>query len=147
MPIFPVMAASAATNVDSRMATSFLAPQDADTSGSVEVKLYFTTKLEMATAGSMEVWRLHYDYMGTGGSPGLDSGSVLYGGSMATVGNGLMEVWDLGDMDSFSVASSPLVFMQLTLEQSNACCMAGSSDTAVLGIGLKYQVASLGTQS
>lgn len=141
----PVMSASAGTNTDSRMATSFFAPPDACTTGSVECKLYFTTKVAMANAGSMQVYRLHYDYLGTGGSAGLDSGSILYGGSMAGVGNGLLEVWDLGDIPSFS-AGSPFVALQLTLEQSNGSCMAGSAEDQLFGLRMRYVADSLGAQ-
>jgi hypothetical protein len=144
----PVMSASQATNLDSRMATSFIVPQDAATTGSVQPKLFFTTKVAMATAGSMQVYRLNYQYIGSTGSPNLtDSGSVLYGGSMASTGNGKMEIWDLGDLPSFNAAASPLVLLQLTLEQSNGSCMAGSAEDQILGMRIDYQADALGAQS
>jgi len=144
----PVMSASAGTNTDSRMATSFIAPQDAATTGSVQAKLFMTTKVAMATTGSMQVYRLNYQYIGSTGSPNLsDSGSILYGGSMASAGNGALEVWDLGNMPSFSSAASPLVMLQLTLEQSNGSCMSGSAEDQIFGIRLSYVADSLGAQS
>lgn len=145
--LIPVMSASAAANEDSRMATVFLAPADAATTGSVEVTLYFSTLLAMATTGSMQVYRLHYCYVGAAGSPELgNGGSILYAGSMATTGSGKLEIWDLGDINSFSVASSPLVFMQLTLEQSSASGMAGSAEDFIYGVNLRYVSDNLGVQ-
>jgi hypothetical protein len=145
--LIPVMAASAGANTDSRMATCFLAPADAATTGSVECKLYFSSLLAMATTGSMQVYRLHYCYLGTGGSPELgNGGSILYGGSMATTGSGKLEIWDLGDMPSFSVAASPLVLLQLTLEQSNASGMAGSAEDFIYGMKLRYVSDNMGVQ-
>jgi len=146
----PVLSASAGTNTDSRASTSFIAPSDAATSGSVEATLYFTSKLAMATTGSMEVFRLRYQYIGPGGSPGLltsESGSILYGGSYAGLGNGVIEAWDLGMLPAFSYSASPLVLLELALEQSNACCMAGSAEESIIGLRLRYESNALGSQS
>ena len=56
----------------------------------------------------IEVWRLHYRYLGASGSPDLlPSGSILYGASMTTVGNGRMEIKSLGTIPSFNFSSSP----------------------------------------
>ena len=144
----PVLSASAATNTDSRAAAIFIAPSDADTTGSVAVQLYYTTKVAMATAGSIEVWRLHYRYMGASGSPDLlPSGSILYGASMTTVGNGRMEIKSLGTIPSFNFSSSPLVALQLTLEQSNASAMSGSAEEQIFGLLLTYTACALGTAS
>jgi len=144
----PVMTACAGTNEDARASTMFLAPPDADTSGSVSVQLYYTTRLDMATTGSMQVWRLHYNYMGTSGShTGGTSGSILYGASMVTTGSGKMEVQTLGTIPSFNFSSSPIVMLQLTLEQSNACGMSGSPEEDIFGMGLTYTANSLGTAS
>jgi len=143
----PVLSASAGTNTDSRASTSFIAPSDAATSGSVEATLYFTSKLAMATTGSMEVFRLRYQYIGSG-SPNLtDSGSILYGGSYASLGNGVIEAWDLGDLPSFSYSASPLVLLELALEQSNACCMAGSAEESIIGLRLRFRSDALGSQA
>lgn len=145
--LIPVMTASAGTNTDSRMATTFIAPLDAATTGSVEAKLYFTTRLGFDTTGCMQVYRLRYCYLGSAGSPELGvSGSLLYGGSMSTTGSSKIEVWDLGDMASFSSSTSPLVLLELALEQSNASCMAGSAEDDVLGLQLKYVSDNLGAQ-
>ena len=144
----PALSASAATNTDSRAATIFIAPSDADTTGSVAVQLYYTTKVAMATAGSIEVWRLHYRYLGASGSPDLlPSGSILYGASMTTVGNGRMEIKSLGNIPSFNFSSSPLVALQLTLEQSNASAMSGSAEEQIFGLLLTYTACALGTAS
>ena len=141
----PTLAASTAADVDSRAAAMFFAPSDADTAGSVTATLYYTTKLAMATAGSMQVFRLNYTYIGSAGSaPGGVSGSILYGASMATVGNGLVEAQALGSLPSFNAAASPVVGLQLTLEQSNACGMAGSPEESIFGLRLRYVANALG---
>jgi hypothetical protein len=140
------MSASAGTNTDSRMATTFIAPADAATTGSVEAKLYFTSRLALATAGSMQVFRVHYEYLGTSGSAELGSGSILYGGSYSGTGNGQLEVWDLGDLPSFNASSSPFVMLQLTLEQSNASGMSGSAEEDIFGMKLRYQALDPDTQ-
>lgn len=143
----PALSASAATNTDSRAGTTFIAPSDAATSGSVEATLFFTSKLAMATAGSMEVFRLRYQYIGSGSANLADSGSILYGGSYAGLGNGVIESWDLGDLPSFSYSASPLVLLELALEQSNGSCMAGSAEELVLGLRLRFLSDALGAQT
>ena len=140
----PVLSASSAENKDARASTTFFAPPDAATTGSVECKLYFTTKLAMATSGCSQVFRLDYDYIGTGGSGDLLSGSSIeYAGSMSTVGLGLLEVWDLGDMHSFS-AASPFVALQLVLANSSGSASAGSPEESIFGLKLRYVADSLG---
>lgn len=144
----PVMSADCAEDDDARMSTGFIAPADAATTGSVEAKLYFTTKLAMATTGSMEVYRLRYSYLSSAGSPELGvTGSLLYGGSMVTTGNGKLEVWDLGDMASFNIAASPFVLLELALEGSDASCMGASPEDSIIGLQLKYVAENLGTQT
>lgn len=141
----PVLAASVAENKDARAGTVFLAPTDAASSGSVQCHLYYTTDLELATTGSMEVFRLHYNYWGSAGSNvGGTSGSIVYGASMATTGCGALEVQDLGDIPSFNVSSSPFVALQLTLENSNASAMSGSPEERIFGLRLRYVADSLG---
>jgi len=144
----PVLSACVPTNKDGRCATMFLSPPDADTSGSVSVNLYYTTRLAMATTGSMQVWRLRYNYMGTNGSHvGGTSGSILYGASMVTTGSGAMEVQALGTIPSFNFSGSPIVMLELALEQSNACGMSGSTEEDIFGIGLTYTANTLGVAS
>lgn len=142
----PVISSCVAENKDARLATSFIAPTDAATTGSIECKLFFTSKNEMTSTGCMQVFRVHYQYLGTSGSPNLaDSGSVLYGGSMATSGCSALEIWDLGDMPSFS-STSPFVLVQLTLEGSNASAHAGSPEVDIFGLKLRYVSDNLGSQ-
>lgn len=141
---FPVLAASCADGKDAHASVTILAPLDAATTGSVAATLFYTTQVALATAGSMSVWKLHYDYLGTGGSAGLDSGSIVYGACMSTVGGGLMEVKALGNIPSFSPSTSPFVALVLTYLGSNASNMAGSAEEAIFGLRLRYQVDSLG---
>lgn len=141
---FAVLAASVADGKDAHASISFLAPPDAATTGSVQCHLYYTTQVALATAGSMSVWKVHYDYLGTGGSAGLDSGSIVYGASLATVGGGLLEVADLGDLPSFNASTSPFVALVLTYLGSNASNMAGSAEEAVFGLKLRYVADSAG---
>ena len=142
--LIPVLSASTAENLDARAWTTFFAPQDAASSISPSVILYYTTRLDMATTGSMEVWRLHYNYWGTSGSAvGGSSGSILYGASMSTTGSGALEVKTLGAIAPF-VTASPFVALQLTLENSNASAMAGSPEEVIFGMRIRYAAENLG---
>ena len=144
----PALSASGAADVDYRAATMFFAPTDADTTGSVAVQLLYSTKVAMATAGCMQAWRVHHIYLGSGGSAQLsNSGSILYGASMSTIGNGKLELKSLGNIPSFKATASPIVALQLTLEQSSASGMAGSPEELVLGMLLTYTACALGTVS
>ena len=146
----PVLSASLTTACIARAATWIWAPSDADTTGSVAVQLVYTTKLAMATAGSMQVFRLHYRYLGSAGSAdlvGTSSGSILYGASMATIGNGKMEIKSLGNIPSFQFSASPFVGLQLTIQGDNACAMAGSPEEQIFGVVLTYTACALGTTS
>jgi hypothetical protein len=141
----PVLAASVGENLDARVTTVFLAPPDAASTGSVQCHLYYTTRLEFATTGSMEVWRVHYAYLGSAGSaPGSGvSGSIVYGASMATTGSGKLEIQNIGNLPSFRTAS-PFVALQLTLENSNASAAAGSPEEHIYGMRLRYVAETLG---
>ena len=142
----PVLAGSSAENTDARAWTCFYAPIDAASSGSVSAHLYWTSHAEQATTGSMVVWRLHYNYLGTGGSAvGGSSGSILYGASMVGTGSGKLEVSSLGNIASFRVAASPLVLLQITLEGSNASQMAAAGAEDIIGLRLRYIADILGT--
>jgi len=146
----PVLSASLTSTSIARAATWIWAPSDADTAGSVAVQVVYTTKVAMATAGSMQVFRLHYRYLGSAGSAdlvGTSSGSILYGASMTTVGNGKMEIKSLGNIPSFQFAASPFVGLQLTIQGDNACAMAGSPEEQIFGVVLTYTACALGTAS
>jgi len=144
----PTLSASAAVNTDARAAIAFLAPSDADTTGSVAATLYYTTELAQATTGSMVIFRLNYNYTGTSGSDtGGVSGSTLTGASMTTIGNGKWEVQSLGNMASFNYAASPICMIQLTDEGSSASYNSGSPETKILGLELTYTANSLGVVS
>ena len=146
----PVLSASLTTACIARAATWIWAPSDADTTGSVAVQLVYTTKVEMATAGSMQVFRLHYRYLGSAGSAdlvGTSSGSILYAASMTTVGLGKLEIKSLGNIPSFQFAASPFVGLQLTLHDGSASAMAGSPEEQIFGVVLTYTACALGTAS
>lgn len=144
----PALSASVAENKDARAATVFMAPTDADTTGSVSVDLVYTTQVAMATTGSMNVFRLHYNYTGDSGEGvGGTSGSILKGASMTTVGGGKWEVENLGTMPSFQYTASPIVMLQLTDEGSSASYQSGSSENSILGLRLTYTACALGTAS
>ena len=142
----PVLAGSNAENLDNRAATTFFAPPDAASAVSPSAFLYWTVASENETTGCMVVWRLHWNYYGTGGSKfGVTSGSVLYGASMATAGSAKLEVSTLGAMGAFTTAS-PFVVLQLTEEGSNASQMAASAGESVIGLRIRYAVENLGPQ-
>ena len=144
--MIPVLAGSMAENTDARAWTCFFAPIDAASSGSISAHLYWTTHDEKATTGSMAVWRLHYNYLGTGGSAvGGSSGSILYGASMVGTGSGKLEVSSLGNIASFRVAASPLVTLQITLEGSSGSQMGGAPAEDIIGLRLRYVADILGT--
>jgi len=145
--MLPTISTSMAGATDARMATTFYAPADADSTVSPSVFLHWTTKLSSATTGSMYVFRVHYDYKGTGGSAlGGSSGSILYGASMSTTGSGKLEVKTLGTIPAFQTAS-PFVSLQLTDEGSHASATAvtgGSSELVFFGLRIRYIANALG---
>lgn len=145
----PVLSASITGACIARAATWLWAPSDADTTGSVAVQVVYTTKVAMANAGSMNVFRLHYRYLGSSGSADLasPSGSILYGASMTTTGNGKMEVKSIGNIPSFAYSTSPFVALQLTLHDGSASHMAGSCEEQIFGVVLTYTACALGTAS
>ena len=142
----PVITGSNAENLDCRAATTFFAPPNAASSVSPSAILYWAMPSENATTGCMAVWRLHWNYYGTGGSKfGGTTGSVLYGASMATAGSSKLEVSTLGAIGVFTTAS-PFVVLQLTEEGSNASQMGASAGESVIGLRIRYAVENLGPQ-
>ena len=150
-PSVPVITASAACGDSARMATVRLAPADADTTGSVAVSVYYTTRLDMDETGCAQVWRLHGQYIGSAGSAEVgNSTCTLTGGSMVGQGLGVVEVLSLGNLPSFNRASSPMVFLQLAIEGESTCSYmndSGSAEEAVFGVELVYTACALGAAS
>ena len=144
--MLPVLASSAGGQTDQRAATTFYAPADADSTVSPSVYLWWTTRLGMATTGSMFVWRFHYDYKSTTGSVlGGSSGSRVYCASLAHTGSGKLAESTLGTIPAFQTAS-PFVSLQLIEEGSNASStgVAGSTDEVVFGVRIRYIANVLG---
>ncbi len=141
----PTMAASCAENKDARAALCFVAPPDAASSGSSTVTLYYTTR-GAHTALDMQVWRLNWQYFGTGTSDvGGQSGSILYGASMVSTGSGCLEVQTLGQMHAFRSAS-PFCVVQLKLANSDGSAFAGAPDESIYGMKIRYIAENLGVQ-
>lgn len=151
----PILAASTpGASLNARAATVVFTPPDAATTGSVEAWVYYTTKLAMASAGSKQVFRMHSIQLGVGGSalgtltPGA---SVVKALAMSTIGNGKLEAGSIGLLPSFSHAS-PMMFLQLTVECSNAAsgmppALAASAEEQIFGVRLQYLADSLGIVS
>ena len=152
-PQVPVLSSCAACGIDARASAVIVSPTDADTTGSVQVNLYYTTRVDMGAAGCAQVFRFHYQQVGSAGSPEVGNSSCrVIGGSMVGDGLGVMEVLSLGTYASFQRVASPMVFMQLTVETSNACSYvsqvdSGSTEEAILGLELIYTACALGASS
>jgi len=151
-PQVPALSSGVACGKDARAATVFLAPLDADTSGSITMKLYYTTRLAMATAGSVQVFRVHRQQVGSAGSPEVgNSACVLTAAAMTGVGKGVMEIASLGSFVAFQRAASPLQFLELAIENSSTSSQAyisdGSSEEVILGLEIEYTACALGASS
>lgn len=97
---------------------------------------------------------MHSIQLGVGGSalgtltPGA---SVVKALAMSTIGNGKLEAGSIGLLPSFSHAS-PMMFLQLTVECSNAAsgippALAASAEEQIFGVRLQYLADSLGIVS
>lgn len=152
-PQVAALSCCATCGLDARAAAIVVAPTDADTSGSVQMNLYYTTRVDMDETGCAQVFRVHWQQVGSAGSPEVGNSTCrVIGGSMVGQGLGVMEVLSLGTYASFQRTASPMVFLQLTVENSNASSYlykadSGSCEEAILGIELIYTACALGASS
>ena len=148
----PALSSGVACGKDAHAATVFLAPLDAATTGSITMKLYYTTRLAMDSTGSVQVFRVHRQQVGSAGSPEVgNSACVLTAAVMAGTGLGVMEINSLGTFASFQRTASPLQFLSLAIENtstsSQAYILDGSSEEAIFGLEIEYTADTLGASS
>ncbi len=141
----PTLAASPGTkDLDCRAATAIFAPPDAASSGSSTLTLYYTTSNAKSTAGSIQAWRVNWQYFGSSTSDvGGLSGSILYGASMSSTGSGKLEIQTLGQIHAFR-SSSPMCVLQLTLEGSNSSAYDATPTEQIYGMEIRYIREKLG---